>query len=89
MAVQFSSRRLIFAGGVALAVVFAGAATAPASDIIAGPGCTVTQSNGSASVVCLPGVIPSPNAGPSAQDLTEQNMTRSRGGGLLGLGGTL
>lgn len=86
MAVQLSLRYLITAGEVALTVAAAGAATAPVSEIIAGPStCTVTRSAASSSVVCLPGVLPSPTAGPpSAADLTYQNSVRSRGGGFGG-----
>jgi hypothetical protein len=86
VAVQLSLRYLIIAGEVALTVAAAGAATAPVSEIIAGPStCTVTRSTASSSFVCLPGVLPSPTAGPpSAQDLTYQNTVRSHGGSLGG-----
>jgi hypothetical protein len=86
MTVQLSLRCLISAGGVVLTVAATGAATAPVSDSIAGPStCTVTRSTASSSVVCLPGVIPSPTAGPpSAEDLTYQNSVRSHGSGPLG-----
>lgn len=90
MAGQFSLPRLIFAGAVALTVVVSGIAAAPSSDLTAGPStCTVTQSNSSSSVVCLPGTPPGMGGQPSAQDLTNQNSYRSHGGGLLGPGGLL
>jgi hypothetical protein len=85
VAVHLSLRYAISSGGILLTVAATGAATAPVSDVIAGPStCTITRSSASSSVVCLPGVLPSTTAGqPSAEDLTYQNMVRSRGGGLL------
>jgi hypothetical protein len=77
-------RHLVFVGGIALTGFFGMAATTPAFDIIAAPSqCTVSHSNGSTSLVCLPGVVPTPAGAPSEQDLTAVN--HPVGPGIAGL----
>lgn len=79
------SRRLILAGGFAVAM-----AIAPAVGVLAGTGspgvsvtadpnsnCTVTQSPGSNALVCAPPHIAADNNLPSEQGLTQQNEVRS------------
>jgi hypothetical protein len=79
------SRRLILAGGFAVAM-----AIAPAVGVLAGTGspglsvtadpnqnCTVTQTPGSNALVCAPNSIVPDNNLPSEQGLTQQNEVRS------------
>jgi hypothetical protein len=55
--------------------------------MFAAPGdCTITRSNGSSSVVCLPGTAPGTAGPPTWQDLPYQNSYRDRAGGFR-LGG--
>jgi hypothetical protein len=93
MAIHLSSRRLIATGGLALVAGVAWAVGAPSSSqSVAAPGgppsCNVTQTPGSASLVCPPGTFSAgTQAGaPSEQDLTATNsiLRPSRGlGGIL------
>jgi hypothetical protein len=55
--------------------------------MFAAPGdCTITRSDGSSSVVCLPGTAPGTAGPPTWQDLPYQNSYRDRAGGFR-LGG--
>ena len=79
------ARRLILAGGFAVAtavapavVVLAGTGT-PGVSVTADPSqdCTITQTLGSAALVCAPASIAGVNNLPSEQGLTHQNEFRS------------
>jgi hypothetical protein len=91
MAIHLLSRRLIATGGIALVagIAWATGASGSAQPAAApgGPSCTVTQSQGSASLVCPPGSFTFGNSAgaPSEQDLTATNASRHMGG----LGGIL
>jgi hypothetical protein len=85
-----SARRLLLAGGFALAVVLApnAAAFADPTATLADPSmCTVTRSGSSSSIVCSPGASSgvSPGGAPSQQDLTAKNAQRAHGGLLGGM----
>jgi hypothetical protein len=86
------TRRLLATGalgvGIGIAPLLATAvAAAPAATHVAAPSCTVTQSNGSASLNCPPSTSgASTDGAPSEQAITEKNAQRGMGGGGL-LGG--
>jgi hypothetical protein len=89
MAIHLSFRHLIAGGAIALVAGIAWAIGAPgplsAAAAPGGPSCTVTQTQGSAALVCPPGSFTfGTSAGaPTEQDLTATNSVRTRGGGLL------
>lgn len=92
MAARLSLRRVVIAFGFALFVTVASGlahlgAAAGSSATLATPSstCTVTKSNGSASLACPPGAVPNGTSvgAPSEQDLTNSNSVRHIGGGGL------